>query len=229
MDAMSETKRSKSNIAWRRQQAQMSGEHEYHQKREQLFAAAGDIFRKKGFDKASMSDFAKSIGIDRASIYYYVSGKEELFQSIVQKAVEDNVRMVEEIRDSDRRSPAKVRLLIIELMKSYETHYPYLFAYVQEDMNRILGKTSGWALEMTALSDRFESAATAIVQEGIDDGSVDTKGASSRVVTFGIIGMCNWSHRWYQPSGPLEAETIGEYFSNMVLNGIDGTSLRDGS
>lgn len=210
----------KSNIELRRRQAQLSGEQEYMQRREQLFKAAGKVFREKGFDGASVSDFAKAIGIDRASIYYYISGKEELFQEVVQKAVEANVAMIETIRDSAIAPQDKVRDFIIGLMKSYEEHYPYLYVYVQENMARIATRDTAWAREMKKLSERFDSAALAIIQEGIDKGIVDAKDASAQMIAFAIVGMCNWSHRWFRPSGKATAETIGRHFSDIVLNGI---------
>jgi hypothetical protein len=32
--------------------------------------------------------------------------------------------------------------------------------------------------------------------------------------------MCNWSHRWFRPSGALTAVEIGEIFADMVLGGL---------
>jgi len=210
----------KSNIAQRRETARESGDQEYQQRREQLLCVAGKIFREKGYDGASMNDFAKAIGIDRASIYYYISGKEELFQAIVYEAVRANVLMIEAIRDGDDAPPDKVRKLIIGLMKSYETHYPYLYVYVQEDMARISASSTAWAREMRKLSKRFDEATLDIVEQGIREGTIDAKGASAQMVAFAIVGMCNWSHRWFRPSGRISAEVIGQQFADVVLGGI---------
>ena len=117
-------KKATSNIAQRRRLALDTGDPEYTQRREQLFKIAGKVFREKRFDGASISDFGKEIGIDRASIYYYISSKEELFQEIVHKAVQANVTMIEAIRDSDAAPECKIRDFTIGLMKSYEEHYP---------------------------------------------------------------------------------------------------------
>jgi AcrR family transcriptional regulator len=217
---MAKEKKEQSNIARRRQLAQDNGDREYQQKREQLFQIAGKVFREKGYDGASINDFATAIGIDRASVYYYISGKEELFQEIVQKAVRANVTMIEAIRASAEQPENKIEAFIVGLMKSYEEHYPYLYVYVQEDMARISAKNSSWAREMKKLGDRFEVAALEIVKEGIEKGVIQTWGGSAQLTAFAIVGMCNWSHRWFRPTGKVSAETIGRQFAGIVLNGI---------
>mgnify|MGYP001047858668 CR=1 FL=1 len=210
----------KSNIEMRRRQALESGDPEYHKRRNQLFEVAGEIFRQKGFGGASMNDFAQAIGIDRASIYYYISGKEELFQQLVHMAVRGNVAMVEEIRSSNLNPKVKMESFIVELMKSYGRHFPYLYLYVQEDMARVANKDSVWAREMKSLSERFDAAMIEIIEEGVAEGMFGGAGLSAKMISLAIIGMCNWSHRWYFPDGEMSAEEIGEKFSQIVLNGI---------
>jgi len=210
----------KSNIEKRRRQALESGDPEYQKRRNQLFNAAGEVFRKKGFDGANMADFAQAVGIDRASIYYYVSGKEELFQKLVHRAVQENVKMAETIRAEALAPELKVKSFIVELMKSYGRHFPYLYLYIQEDMTRVSNKNSAWAREMKDLSDRFDSAMLAIIEEGVASGVIGGNGLTPRMMGLAIIGMCNWSHRWYYPEGNLSAEEIGERFSQIALNGI---------
>lgn len=218
--APTNSKATKSKIGQRREQALTSNEQEYQQKREQLLQAAGRIFREKGYEGASMTDFAKAIGIDRASLYYYISGKAELFQTMVQHAVTANVEMIEQIRDSDLPPAERIRAFVVGLMRSYEEHYPYLYAYVQEDMVRIAAGRTAWAKVMRKLSDRFDDAALAIVQQGVETGAIRRDAGSARLITLAIVGMCNWSHRWFRPTGGSSGEALGEAFSRIVLGGI---------
>jgi TetR/AcrR family transcriptional regulator, cholesterol catabolism regulator len=210
----------KSKIARRRQLALRSGEQDYKERRAQLLQAAGRIFREKGYEKASIGDFAKAVGIDRASIYYYISSKEELFREMVHEAVRDNVLMVEQIRESAATPEEKVRALIVGIMRSYEKHYPYLYAYVQEDMARIAGDKTPWGKEMKLFSERFVVATVGIIQQGIDDGSFRLKSLSAQMIAFAVIGMCNWSHRWFRPSGRISLDMVGQSFAELALKGI---------
>jgi hypothetical protein len=41
-----------------------------------------------------------------------------------------------------------------------------------------------------------------------------------RLVMLGIVGMMNWSHRWYSPTGRLSLFTIAKQFEELVLDGL---------
>jgi TetR/AcrR family transcriptional regulator, cholesterol catabolism regulator len=211
-----------SRIGRRRAAALSDGTTAYAERRAEIVAAAARIFRKKGFSAASLADIAEELGTDRASLYYYISSKDELFHEVVRDAAAANADEAEAVRDSSDPAPVKLERIITSLMASYATHYPYLFVYVQEDMTKVSDGKSAWARQMNAINHRYESAVVAVVQQGIDDGSLATH-VSARVIANGIIGMVNWTHRWYhQPEtkGSPTAAEIGAGFAELVLNGL---------
>jgi AcrR family transcriptional regulator len=48
-----------------------------------LLAKATDVFKKFGYDKTTIDDIAKAMQLNKASLYYYVKNKEELFLEIL--------------------------------------------------------------------------------------------------------------------------------------------------
>jgi AcrR family transcriptional regulator len=208
------------DIAQRRALARANDDPEYRLRRAELIKTAAAVFRRKGFSAAKLQDIAAEIGLDRASVYYYVSGKEELYKDVVGEAVRENVRMVEELRAEKRPAKQKVVAFIERLMTSYERHYPYLYVYVQENMAHIDEEDTAWNREMRLMGRRFNDAVRDIIQKGLDDGSLGLPGKDARLIANGIIGMCNWSHRWFQPNGQWSAKTIGDTFAAMILQGL---------
>lgn len=209
-----------SNIERRRREALLSGDQNYLDRRRELLRVAGILFREKGFDATTVNDLAKAIGVDRATLYYYTSGKEELFHEMVREATEQNTLNAERILESDLSTREKIDAFITSLMKSYEEHYPYLHVYVQEFMTKVEMGENAWAEEMRALSLRFNVAVIGIIQQGIDNGSIRPDAGTARMIANAIIGMCNWSHRWFQLDGEQSAESIGHVFSGIVSRGI---------
>jgi AcrR family transcriptional regulator len=51
--------------------------------RENIDAAALDVFSKKGFRDTTMADIAKGAGVSVGNIYRYYKGKEDLFYSLI--------------------------------------------------------------------------------------------------------------------------------------------------
>jgi AcrR family transcriptional regulator len=207
------------DILSRRLKARTTSGNEYEKKRKSILLAAAEVFREKGYDAANGGDIAKKAGMDRASIYYYYRGKKEIFRDMVGVAVTDNVLMAEKIAAGNDFPSAKLRGLVKGLFVSYERHYPYLFVYVQEDMTRLMSDKSAWSTNMRSLGKRFDEAVIKIIQAGLDDGSFHTK-ANARLLAAGIIGMCNWSHRWFDPARTLDGNQVAAAFSDMVVDGL---------
>jgi AcrR family transcriptional regulator len=213
------------DISSRRLKARTASGDEYEKKRKSIILAAAEVFREKGYDAANGGDIAKKSGMDRASLYYYYKGKKEIFRDMVGAAVTDNVLMAETIAAGDDLPSSKLRSLIEGLFTSYARHYPYLFVYVQEDMTRLVSDKTAWSKNMRSLGKRFDDAIIKIIQAGLDDGSFHTK-ANARLLAAGIIGMCNWSHRWFDPARKLDGSQVAAAFSDMVVDGLTSLSRR---
>jgi AcrR family transcriptional regulator len=202
----------------RRAAAQKDGGAAYQQRRQEILKAAAGVFKEKGVQGASLNDVAAALGTDRASLYYYICSRQELFADVVREAVQGNVDLAEAILAKDIPSPVKVRELAVGLMESYAANYPFLYVYIQEDLNRL-----GDPEKITgahAMNRRFDAAVIGIIQGGLDDGSLRST-ASARTIAFGLIGMLNWTHRWFDPghAGPSATE-LGSTFADMVLEGL---------
>src|ERR1700685_1386021 len=112
-------------LSSRRSNARSAGGEEYEKKRKVIISAAAAVFREKGYAAANGDDIARKARMDRASVYYYYAGKQEIFRDMVSEAVLDNVLMAEQIVAAAEPAQNKLRRLIEGLFSSYSRHYPY--------------------------------------------------------------------------------------------------------
>jgi hypothetical protein len=79
---------------------------------------------------------------------------------------------------------------------------------------------------MIQLNRNFEKAVIDIIEEGYADGTFRDIGPP-RVVAFGIIGMMNWTNRWFKPgSSKISGEEIGAVFARMASLGLSSSKGR---
>lgn len=196
------------------------GSESYQERRREIARAAAEVFNKKGFSGTSLGAVAEALGTDRASLYYYIGNKRELFDEVVREVSEANVATAEEVHARELPALEKLGILIAELMSSYGTNYPLLYVYIRENLTHVESDRTEWSQYMRSLNRRYEEVFIAIVQDGIDDGTIRPL-ASARVIAFGIIGMIGWTNRWFVPERSSEsAETIGAAFAQMALHGL---------
>jgi AcrR family transcriptional regulator len=195
----------------------------YQERRAAIRHAAGEVFHRKGFHATTLSDVAEAVGMDRASLYYYVGSKEQLFRDIVADAVKRNVADVERLAAEDLPAKDRLATLIQLLMESFEREYPHLYVFVQEDVRR-LEKQPGagddtWMTAVHKWDGRYVRAVRTIVSQGLANGELDSD-LPAAVVTSLIIGMVNSSYAWFRPDGPMSGTDIGKTIAKMVLNGL---------
>ena len=209
-----------SNIARRRAAAQGDARPEYVERRREIVHAASSVFKERGFHSTTLGHVAERLGVDRASLYYYYSSKEELFQDIVADTVLLNTRTAETIRDSSDPAPVKLRRLIQDMMRSYEEHYPVLYVLIQENLNQVALEHTEWASRMQAIQESYEAVVIEIVQAGMDDGSIRAA-APAWLITNGIIGTVGWTNRWFDPAeSAVSGFEVGTAFADMLLDGL---------
>ncbi|MBW0102576.1 TetR/AcrR family transcriptional regulator [Pseudonocardia sp. KRD291] len=209
-----------SGIGKRRESARGEGTAAYQERRTEIVAAAGQLFKDNGYAGTSLADVAEALSMDRASLYYYIGGKQELFQDVVGGAVERNALSAEEIVSGPGTAPEKLRRLVVELMVSYAESYPFLYVYIQEHLGAVSPDRSAWAQRMRGYNKRYENAVVAVVAAGVDEGTFAV-GTQPWVVAYGIIGMVAWSNRWYRPGDTaIPAREIGEAYADTLLTGL---------
>ncbi|HEY6762268.1 MAG TPA: TetR family transcriptional regulator [Baekduia sp.] len=207
-----------SGIAKRRAAAKAEGSSHYTARRLEIIRTAAEVFKTKGLAATSVDDIAKAAGADRASLYYYVGSKKELFEEVVIEAVVANIEMAERIRRSDAPPAEKLAQLVEGLMASYAEHHPHLYVFVQEDTAHLRGSGTG-DRNIGELQKRFDRALIAIIQEGVDTG-VFRADVSPRIAAYGIVGMVNWTHRWFDPDGPVGSDEVGRAFASIAVDGL---------
>lgn len=201
--------------------AQRGGGIAYTTRRDAVIRAGAEVFRERGYVGTSLKDVAERLGANRATLYYYFSSKGELFHAVTETAVQEIVQTAERIAESSGTPAERLRDLIVATLTAYERHYPYLFAYIQEDMGRVRSPEldENWAATMVGLGERYERALISIVEDGIADESFTCPDAA--IAVYGIIGAVNWTHRWFQPSGRVPADEVGRLFSDLMLRGLE--------
>lgn len=216
----------KSSIDERRAIASRDSSATYQKRRKEITDAAVQVFNRLGYKGASLSAVASELGVDRATLYYYFSSKEQLFDEIVRTVLETNDTLARRIANSKADPGRKLRELIVALMVSYAEHYPLLFIYIREDLAHVSDRRSGWSQHMRGLNRSIEDSLIAIIEQGHRSGSLRKIG-SARTIAYGILGMLNWTHRWYKPERSEPAEEIGQAFAEFALAGLDATETRN--
>ena len=185
-------------------------------KREQeIIAAAAKVFNEKGYHAATTRDIAAEVGIQQATLYYYISSKEELLYLVVREPIVRLYSQVEEIVKAKMPTRTRIERAMHAHLAAFDASYPHMFVYVQE-LPHLIDTLQDKIRESPS---RYQHLWEEILQQGIAGGELRADLDVTTTVLM-IMGMCNWLHRWYRKGGRLDIETLAQQYASALLDGI---------
>lgn len=185
-------------------------------KREQeIIAAAATIFKEKGYQAATTRDIASAVGIQQATLYYYVSSKEELLYLVVREPMTQLYAQVEAIMKTSLPARVKIERSLQAHLAAFDENYPHMFVFVQELPNVVQALQD----RLRDFPRRYQRLWEHILRQGMAAGELRDD-LDVECTTLMILGMCNWMFRWYRKGGRLDTLTLARQYASAILDGI---------
>jgi len=205
-------------LAMKRSAAQDKDRAQYGAKRDAILHAAGPVLQREGINGATMAAIANEAGVDRATIYYYFQDKQEIFRTAIHDGLVEMVAALEDIAASGHSAEVRLRDSIRAVMRAYERHYPQLYIFFQDGaMSSIIDNHLN--AEILASGARYEALVEAAVRDGVESGVFVTP-LPPKMFAKIVVGMLNWTSRWFVPGGAMGADDIADGMAETVLRGI---------
>ena len=185
-------------------------EKQFSSKRRAVIVAAGQAFRRRGYHNASMKEIAKTLGLTKAALYYYVRNKEEVLYECHLMAYDamDEIlrRKYEGVSALDR-----LEALYVDFVNMLTASGVSLLT----DVNSLGDENKA---DVLARRRKIERKIIRLVKEGQKDGSI--REGDARLHVFFFMGALNWLNAWYDASGRLKGEDIAAHFALQMRAGI---------
>jgi AcrR family transcriptional regulator len=135
----------------------------------------------------------------------------------VEQPIRDLHAHLEEVVASDAPPAEKLAQAIAAHVRAFDTHYPYLFVHL-----RNLLQVDAMRSRTRNRTKRYEEFWQQMLRQGVQTGEFPAD-LDVKVMSYAILGMCNWMHRWYHQEGRLSIDDIIQQFTRLVLDGIHVT------
>jgi AcrR family transcriptional regulator len=184
--------------------------------KESIVQESISLFEKKGFSETSIQDIVEALGVTKGTFYYYFNSKEELLMDIhliyINKILHEQQLMFANQSKNCKEKLLEVAKLLISSIENQGASARVFFREMrnlnEEHLTEIIEKR-----------DQFRRNVQKLVEEGIQQGEFRAD-LQPDIVTFGVLGICNWSYFWFNPNGQVKDEEVAAIFVEMLLNGI---------
>jgi AcrR family transcriptional regulator len=146
-----------------------------------------DLFERFGYQKTTLTDIARSVGKVKTAIYYYFSGKEEIFADLVKLEAEDFLnKLIAAVSAKDvviEQLESYVRTRV-DLMQKISTRYSFLKREFFELMPIVeANRKKADAQEIALITDLLERL------NKIDDYTVQSPHFSANMLVNTLKGL----------------------------------------
>jgi AcrR family transcriptional regulator len=181
-----------------------------------LLNSAVKLFAKQGYDGTSVQQVVDDAKRTKGAFYYYFDSKEDLLQQLHDNSVDYQLELLRQVLERDDPADVQLKDLIVTVLMEPMGMYKSEIAVFTHELRRL---TDEGFEDVLAKRDEFERCVVAIIERGVKAGIFKDLGPP-RLLAFGIIGMCSWSHNWLDPNGALTPRQIGELFADLVVSGL---------
>lgn len=182
--------------------------------RDEILAAAVQIFGQKGFHATSMQDIAEAVNLQKASLYHHVSSKQEILVDVLDQALDLFIANMQAVM----QSPLPPDDMLRQAMQTY-----MVTILQQRDLASVL------LLEHRSLEpelharhiprrDRFEGLWRDLIHQGVEAGCYFA--VDPAMTARALLGVMNWVITWYSPQGNLTPEQISSQYADLFLKGL---------
>ncbi|MEV7341828.1 TetR/AcrR family transcriptional regulator [Streptomyces sp. NPDC093544] len=181
--------------------------------RESLLEIAVEVFNERGYDATGMEELARRLGLSKSSIYHHVSGKEELLDLAVTRALDALFSLIDEPNTAELRPTARLEHIVRRSVEVLAAELPYVTLLL-----RVHGNS---ATEQRILKRRreFDHRVAELVELAAQEGGIRAD-IDPHLASRLVFGTVNSLIEWYRPDGELPVSVLADALTIVVFGGL---------
>ncbi|WP_156856489.1 TetR/AcrR family transcriptional regulator [Oceanobacillus sp. AG] len=196
--------------------------------RERIIEASLSLFEQHGFHGVTVNQIVDAAGISKGGFYHHFTSKDELLFVIHDIFI--TYVLERAIKANEQNVPPKdrLRLIIKDFVNVFDIYKAHLTVFYQES---IYLKAEHEEI-VKKKRNKFKTIIQNVIEEGIAVGNF-RRDLSVDITTMAILGMVNWTYKWYQRNGEKRIDEIADIYTDLILHAVtrngnghigDGTS-----
>lgn len=175
------------------------------------------MFRARGYRATTLAELARRLGISKKTLYGHFRSKEDLLAAIFHRTmslVEDGLAA---IRASRAAPSEQLREVIRHQVRTVVAEQAFLTVFFAEEASLPVRLRRA----IVRRKARYDHAVLAIVRR------CGRLAVHPRLVVFALLGMSNWTHKWYDADGKWDATFIADAYIRLIERGYVGSPDAD--
>lgn len=176
-----------------------------------LLKAAATLFREKGFERTTVRELAKEVGILSGSLFHHYANKQEILRNVMEQTILLNTALMELSLSQNHSTEDKLHALIMCELQSILIDTGAEMAVLVYEWRAL--DEENQALILT-LRDNYERLWLEILGSAYQEGIVTLK---PRILRRLLTGAISWSINWFNLQGEVSLDELAQMTLSLAL------------
>ncbi|MEQ6377369.1 TetR/AcrR family transcriptional regulator [Bacillaceae bacterium S4-13-58] len=188
--------------------------------RDAIMEAALELFEKHGYHGVSVNDIVKACNTSKGGFYHYFQSKDDLLFEIHDTFITYVLEKANHAFEKHERPLDQLYGIIQVFVRVFDIYKPHITVFYQES-NYL---KPDYEEEIKEKRDQFRLLLRTVIEEGIQRGEF-RKEIPANITVMSILGMVNWTYKWYRKNGEYSIEDIANIFTDFILHSVVHSSM----
>lgn len=173
------------------------------------------LFEKYGFHGVTVNQIVEKTGTSKGGFYHHFTSKDELLFVIHDEFI-TYVLEKATIADETFSNPTKkLQAIIKDFVKTFDLYKPHISVFYQETIYL----KPAYEMQIKKKRDQFKHIMMNALREGKEAGEFRDD-VPVDITAMAILGMVNWTYKWYKQSGTRTIDEIGAIYVDLILHAV---------
>lgn len=183
-------------------------------RKREIIEGAARLFDRVGYHGVNMSMIAKAAGIKKATLYHYISSKDEILFGLHELFIGTLRRNADE-RIAAGWPPLDILRGVVEDTFKLLHDFP---GYVRAFFEHFRELSQKQRAQIGVKRDEFVALVIGIIEQAMQAGVINE--ANPRLTAHCLFGIANWAYQWYSPRKDAPPQQVAAECWKIFLRGL---------
>jgi len=183
--------------------------------KERIIETALNLFEQHGYHGVTVDQIVSESGTSKGGFYHNFKSKDELLYYIHDVFISYVLEKAREAYDNYDTPVSQLCAIIQSFTKVFDLYKPHITVFYQESTYL----TGEFNLKINKKRDQYKNLLITVIREGQQKGEFRSE-VPAQISVMAIIGMVNWTYKWFKKDGPLTIEAIAQIFNDLLLHSL---------
>ncbi|OEH94379.1 TetR/AcrR family transcriptional regulator [Bacillus solimangrovi] len=183
--------------------------------KERIIETSLELFEAHGYHGVTVKQIVEDSKTSKGGFYHYFQSKDELLYVIHDQFISYALEKAHEAVDTYHTPSEQLFAIIQAHVKVFDLYKPHISVFYQESHYL----KPAYYEQIKKKRNEYRQLLFQVIEDGIKQEEFRSE-LPIDITVMSILGIVNWTYKWYRKGGEKTIEEIGNVFTDFILHSV---------